>query len=97
MLKIYRAMCKKEFQESTNNRLAWQSRFKWFSSNKDFVVNRVKDGRFNNSRFIPDRYSILVEIGIEDFNHFNQINDQELMLDRRQANQVKIHYINRVN
>lgn len=89
-------MCKEEFQNTTDNRFSWNSRFKWFSSDKDFIVNRVKDGKFNNSRFIADRYSILVEIGVEDFAHFNQLNRQELMLDRRRANQIKIHYIRQI-
>jgi hypothetical protein len=93
---LYRAMCQEEFKAISDKRLAWNSRFKWFSSNKDFITNRVKDGKFNNSRFVPDRYSVLVEICIDNLDHFKQINNQELMLDRRHANQIKISYIKRV-
>lgn len=64
-MKLYRAMCNEEADETIRfNRLSWHSRKKWFGT-YDFVISRVKDGKFNNSQFKPDKYCRLLEFAIE--------------------------------
>ena len=75
-----------------SNTLSWNSRFKWFSPDINFIQNRVRDGKFNNSKFCQNRYSILVEFDVENVEPFKKSNF-EWMLDRRVANQVKINSI----
>ena len=91
-MKLFRAMCQEEFQDMSNNTLSWNSRFKWFSPDINFIQNRVRDGKFNNSNFCNDRYAILVAIDIDNTEPFKKSNF-EWMLDRRSANQVKINSI----
>ena len=89
---LYRAMCEKEFQDTMKHKsLSWNSRFKWFGT-KEFVESRVRDGKFNNSQFIHDRYSHLIQIEIPDesMKFFFECGHREFMLDRRKANSVKI-------
>ena len=95
IVKLYRAMCPREFQDMSNNQLSWNSRFKWFSPDINFIQNRVQDNKFNNSNFCPDRYAILVAIEIENSEPFIKSNF-EWMLDRRKANHVKIVDIQQV-
>lgn len=89
---LFRALCQEEFQDMSNNTLSWNSRFKWFSPDINFIQNRVRDGQFNNSNFCQNRYSILVEFDVENVEPFKK-SKFEWMLDRRSANQVKINSI----
>ena len=61
----------------------------------DWIQSRVTDGKFNNSKFVQDRYCILVEHHIDesDMKHFSKVGFKEFMLDRRMANQVKFKKI----
>lgn len=90
---LYRAMSLEEFRDSKYG-FSFKSRFKWFSENVDFIENRVRDGKFNNSKFCNHRYDIIckfkIESGVEAFRRLNQ---NELMLDRRNVNKIKFSLI----
>ena len=89
-------MCKKEFDsidESTP--FAWHKRCKWFTDNEDFL-SRVKDGKFNNSKFAMHRYDYLVEYEIDSLKEFIRVSNSELMLYRCKSNSVKVNKILKV-
>ncbi|MDD5151279.1 MAG: hypothetical protein PHC28_12535 [Flavobacterium sp.] len=89
---VYRAMCEEEFQDTIkSNSLSWKGRFKWFGT-KEFIEERVTDGKFNNSRFVHDRYCriIIFEISDESLIYFSKVGHRELMLDRRKSPLIQI-------
>lgn len=95
---IYRAMCEKEYSDTVKSmKFQWNSKFKWFGT-LDFVTTRVLDGKFNNSKFVGDRYCRLLKFDIrdEDIEKFSKCGYRELMLSRRVANQIKINQITEV-
>ena len=95
---IYRAMCDAEaIVMLDTGKLAFKSRYKWFGT-RDFVETRVRDGKFNNSRFSPGRYSRLFEFEVDDSHlvHFSKCGNRELMLDVRKLPLVKIKIIGEV-
>ena len=94
---IYRAMCEKEFQDTMKyGNLSWNSKFKWFGT-EEFVENRVKDGKFNNSKFVPDRYCRTVKFRIEyGLEHFAKCGNREMMLNVRKAPLVKLTILGEV-
>lgn len=40
-------------------------RFKWFSPDLEFIRTRVRDGKFNNSKFVPSRYTHIISFEAE--------------------------------
>lgn len=93
---LYRAMCPSEFEQvSERHPLAWKSKFKWFGT-KEFVDNRVRDGKFNNSKFVANRYKhiVIYEVlsGIE---YFSKCGHNEFMLNCRKAPLVKIKVLSK--
>lgn len=98
-VKLYRAMCGEEFRDTLrHNKLSWNSKFKWFGT-EDFVIDRVRDGKFNNSKFVADRYANLVEFEFseESLIHFSKCGNREFMLNVRKAPLVKIISIRVLN
>lgn len=95
-MKLYRAMCKEEFKgRCAKHPFSFsKGKFKWFSDNLDFVTNRVKDGKFNNSKFKKDAYNVLVEYVVDDISCFKRVSNNELMLSVRDVNKVKVFEIN---
>ena len=91
-MKLYRAMSEQEFNNVTNDRpFAWKSKFKWFSPNKEFVLNRVRDGKFNNSNFDNRRYTHLVEYLVEDnLKVLQTVSTHEMMLARKDEPLIKV-------
>lgn len=91
-MKLYRAMSEQEFNNVTNDRpFAWKSKFKWFSPNKEFVLNRVRDGKFNNSNFDNRRYTHLVEYLVEDnLKVLRTVSTHEMMLARKDEPLLKV-------
>ena len=52
-MEIYRLMSKREFDSLSEDRpFSWKGKFKWFSPNKDFILNRVKDGKLTTVTLI---------------------------------------------
>ena len=91
-MKLYRAMSEQEFNNVTNDRpFAWKGKFKWFSPNKEFVLNRVRDGKFNNSNFDNRRYTHLVEYLVEDnLKVLQTVSTYEVMLARKDEPLIKV-------
>lgn len=91
MIKIYRAMCEDEFSgRCAKFPFSWNSKNKWFTDNYKFILSRVRDGEFNNSKFKGDAYSVIVEYAVEDVSMFRRVSDNELMLNVKDANKVKV-------
>lgn len=90
-MKLYRAMCQEEFDSVTEKSpLAWNSKHKWFGT-REFVLSRVRDGKFNNSKFVKERYLHLVEYEVESgLEHFINCGKNEFMLNVRKAPLVKL-------
>ena len=90
-MKLYRAMCEQEPNQTLKFKsLDWNSKYKWFGS-YEFVTSRVRDGIFNNSRFVPSRYQYLLEITIDSSSlRYFKFNGKEYMLCVRDAPMVKI-------
>ena len=92
-------MCDKEFRDTLrHNKLSWNSKFKWFGT-EDFVLSRVRDGKFNNSKFVSDRYANLVEFEFseESLIHFSKCGNREFMLSVRKVPLVKLIGITPIN
>ncbi len=83
-------MCNQEADETLRfNNLSWHSKKKWFGT-YEFVTSRVKDGKFNNSKFKPVRYNRLLEFTItSSLDIFDKCGYNEFMLDIRKANNLK--------
>lgn len=84
-MKLYRLMSKLEFDSVSEDRpFSWNSKFKWFSPNKHFIIDRVNDGKFNNSSFKKERYTHLVEYLVEDSRKvLKTVSEYERMLSRK--------------
>lgn len=96
MIKLHRLMCEKEFDSiSSTNHFAWHKRCKWFTDNPDFL-KRVKDGKFNNSKFSQQRYDYLVEYVVESLDDFIRVSNNELMLYRCKSQMVKVKSIHKI-
>lgn len=91
-------MSKEEFDNVTHDRpFSWNSKFKWFSPNKDFILNRVKDGKFNNSNFDNKRYTHLVEYVINDYrNVLKIVSNYEIMLARKDEPLITVLQVSKV-
>ena len=91
-MKLYRVMSEQEFNNVANDKpFAWKSKFKWFSPNKEFVLNRVRDGKFNNSNFDNRRYTHLVEYLVEDnLKVLQTVSTYEVMLARKDEPLIKV-------
>ena len=83
-------MCKEEAEGvSFNSPLSWNSRFKWFTDDPKFL-DRVSDGKFNNSKFAMSRYTHLAKYFVECPELLVRVSNSELMLSRRNAPMAKI-------
>lgn len=105
MVCLYRAMSREEwFATQALKRPAYIGRWKWFSPDRDWVQQRVMDGNFNNSKFVPGRYSVLVvfDISAQDSKWFDnrrgcaQCGEREWALHKRRAHQVRWRQIRMV-
>lgn len=92
-MKFYRAMSEEEFKSS----MKFIRRFKWITPNLPFILNRVKDGKFNNSHICKDRYTIVVSFEIRDIDlsKLRKLNHNEYMMDRRKN--VKFYNFTKIN
>ena len=82
-------MCPDELKETINNGSpSFHKRFKWFSDNIEFITNRVKDGQFNNSKYVEDRYKHIVMFEA-DTTTARSVSQHELQFDRRRNPLIK--------
>lgn len=64
---IYRTMSEEEYNITTSRgKLHFIRKYKYFTPNLEFITNRVLDGKFNNSNYVPSRYTRLVSFLIDD-------------------------------
>lgn len=94
---LYRAMCPEEYQKTIQNQsFAWKNKAKFFSDKLDFIIHRVKDGKFSNSAYKKEKYQHLVKFHISlitNQNPFIQVSNNEFMLNVRKQSLVKIVHI----
>lgn len=87
---VYRAMCKEEYEETVKSKNAvFYKRFKWFSENLEFIMNRVRDGKFNNSTHDKERYDFILKFEA-DLSKAQQLNDNEIQFDRRRNPTIRL-------
>lgn len=80
---IYRAMCTEELTKTKlYKRPHFIKRYKWFTSNLDFIINRVLDGKFNNSNYDNSKYQHICSFEWDGENS-DWINVNEIQFDRR--------------
>lgn len=90
MTTVYRAMCKEEFDETLKyGKAQFRTRFKWFATNLDFVVHRVRDGKFNNSAQAKNRYDYIVEFDA-DLAKADWIRGNEIQFDVRRNAKITL-------
>ncbi|MHA1541215.1 MAG: hypothetical protein ACTSUM_04090 [Alphaproteobacteria bacterium] len=87
-MRIFRMCCKSEFEKHSNTPYAC-SRFIFFSNNYEFILNRVLDGKFSNSKFKPEKHAHLIIYNVDSFQHFRKQGKNELILDRRDIPLIK--------
>lgn len=92
---LYRAMCEQEAQETIKNlQPSFIKRFKWFSTNVDFIKNRVLDKNFNNSCGKETKYYRIFMFELQNTNSADWIKKDEVQIDRR--NNAKISFIKEI-
>ena len=98
MVKLYRLMCKSEYDRvGITTPFSWQSKAKWFSDDIEFIKSRVSDGKFNNGSFVEGRYDYLVVYDVVDNNEkLKRVSDKEVMLYRKDAPMVKVISVNKI-
>lgn len=90
---LYRAMCKEEFESTIKEGSAvFYKRFKWFTPNKEFLMNRVRDGKFNNSHIERNRYDYIVCFEA-DMSKARILNNNEVQFDRRRNPIIKLKQV----
>jgi len=91
-LVIYRAMSPGEARASLHG-WAWAKRKKWFSDNPNWIRERVMGGRFNNSHFQPERYSVMMAFEVEPLQEgvLKRVSANELSLEREKARYLRVY------
>ena len=97
-MKLYRVMSECEFDNTSDHSpFSWNSKFKWFTHNLNFILSRVTDGKFNNSQFKKGRYTHLIEYVVADVKGvIKQVSNNEFMLARKDAPNIKVFSISKV-
>lgn len=89
-MRIYRAMCKEEYDDTLRHgKPSFTRRYKWFSHDLDWIRERVQDGKFNNSKYKKDRYEYLLcfDWDGEKHDHWNRY---EIQFDRRRNPKIDL-------
>ena len=95
---IYRAMCDMEYNSVCKKYpLSWNSKCKWFSDDLNFILERVRDGKFNNSKFKDNAYRNIVKYRVMNPNVLIRVSDNELMLRRKSQPLVGIEFVGWIN
>lgn len=87
MINLFRAMCEEEYNKTSENYLSYcRNKEKAFGT-KEFVLNRVCDGKFNNSKFKP-KYTHLIQIEFDEKykKQFHKWGNNEMLLMNRKCN-----------
>lgn len=92
---LYRAMSLSEFKLTMRNKklsFGSNSKFKWFSPSLRFIKSRVRDGKFNNSDSVHDRYDHIVKFTFTktSLDVFKNVGNNELMLNVRKVPFIRV-------
>lgn len=88
---IHRAMCEAEYLRTLAGKSpSFVTRFKWFTTNLDFLKQRVQDGKFNNSRYKVDAYLHIVTFEVEDLSQADWVRGNEIQYDRRRNPKITL-------
>ena len=91
---IYRVMCDTEYSSVCEKYpLSWNSKCKWFSDDLNFILERVRDGKFNNSKFKDNAYRNIVKYCVRNPSVLVRVSDNELMLRRKSQPLVGIEFV----
>lgn len=91
---IYRAMCDREYNSVCEKYpLSWNSKCKWFSDDLNFILERVRDGKFNNSKFKDNAYRNIVKYRVRNPSVLVRVSNNELMLRRKSQPLVGIEFV----
>ena len=91
---IYRAMCDREYNSVCEKYpLSWNSKCKWFSDDLNFILERVRDGKFNNSKFKDNAYRNIVKYRVSNPSVLVRVSNNELMLRRKSQPLVWIEFV----
>lgn len=91
---IYRAMCDAEYNSVCEKfPLSWSSKCKWFSDDLNFILERVRDGKFNNSKFKDSAYRNIVKYRVRNPDVLIRVSDNELMLRRKSQPLAGIEFV----
>lgn len=88
---VYRAMSESEFNETMKSGKADFNikRFKWFSPSLEFIQSRVRDGKFNNSKFAVSRYTHIIAFDA-DVTKADWHIGNEIQFDRRKNPKISV-------
>lgn len=87
---IYRAMCKEEYERTIERGSPdFYKRYKWFSPNLDWINSRVRDGKFNNSKFKQGAYDYVVTFEW-DGEKADRTTTNEIQFDRRSNPNIRV-------
>lgn len=89
---LYRAMCQEEADKTlSDQRPFFMTRYKFFSMNLGFIINRVQQSNFAHSVDNADYFTALrFFINKIDFSEFKKLNDKEYMLDEYRLPFIRI-------
>ncbi len=91
---IYRAKCDTEYNSVCEKYpLSWNSKCKWFSDDLNFILERVRDGKFNNSKFKDNAYRNIVKYYVSNPSVLVRVSNNELMLRRKSQPLVGIEFV----
>lgn len=92
---FYRAMNEQEMSNTIkNNRPSFNGRYKFFSNDLEFIINRVRDGKFAHSNFKNKPYEYILKFDIDNEENIRQLNEKEWMIDVRKIPLIKFNSIN---
>ena len=83
-------MCEEEFSDTMlYGKAHFHKRFKWFATNLNFVLTRVRDGNFNNSAQAKHRYERIVAFEA-DLTKADWIRGNEIQFDVRRNAKIVV-------
>lgn len=95
---FYRAMSKEEANDTlSQQKIAFRKRFKFFSTDLNFIKSRVRDGFFANTHHFINPYEVVLKFEILGSEHFQKLNQKEFMLDVRKTPLIKVLSISTVD
>ena len=87
-------MCNTEYNSVCEKYpLSWNNKCKRFSDDLNFILERVRDGKFNNSKFKDNAYRKIVKYRVKNPSILIRVSNSELMLRRKSQPLVGIEFV----